>query len=200
MHALYRSLLVTALCVAVSGFMFAGTGSANGGSPVSKLKVHVKAELEPFDTSPEPDAEGTMRHVKEVRKGVIKVDKFKGTVKIPIPASALGIVDEASAENADIRLILSHAGTDFAECRLVFDEIEGEDDDDDDDELQAKFKVHVRIKKGTPQAKKGVCDIDLLTPDIQSGVPDARVDDVATVTLVTGGTPTDFLEGTFERH
>ena len=210
MRVLYKSLVVTTLCVAVSVFMLADVSHAK----VSKVKVHVVADLEPCGaaapttspcdpagTPPAPDAEGRMRRIKEIRKGVIKVDKFKGTVKIPIPASALGIVDEASAENADIRLILSRNGTDFAECLLEFDEI---DEDDDDDELQAQFKVHVRIHKGTTQAKKGVCDIDLETSDIQSGVPDSQSGDVATATFVidpnTRGADVDFLQGTFERH
>lgn len=182
MRALYRSLVVTTLCVAVSVFMFDGVSHANGGSQV---KLKVRAELEPFDTSPEPDAEGKARHNKKVnKKGVLKKDEFIATVEIPIdPASALGIVDRASAENADIRLILSRDGAPFAECLLEFREFDGDD--------EAKFKVDVRIKKGALREKKGACNVST-----GPGVPDAQAGDVATAR--TGGI--DFLQGTFERH
>ena len=212
MRALRRGLLVTTICLAVSVFLSAGVSHAKKGG--SKVKVEVEADLQPCGAvappapcdptgaPPEPDAEGKAKHKKETRNGVIKKDEFKGTVKIPVdPASLLGITDETAAENADIRLILSRNGTDFAECLLEFDEI---DEDDDDDELQAQFKVHVRIHKGATQAKKGVCDIDLGTSDIQSGVPDSQSGDVATATFVidpnTRGADVDFLQGTFERH
>lgn len=203
MQAVYRSLLVAALCVAVSVFMVNGISHAKGGSPVSKVKVHVRAELEPFDTSPEPDADGKVRHHKEVRKGVTKKDEFKGKVKIPVdPASALGLVDETSAENADIRVILRRNNTDYAECLLEFEEFE-EEDDDDDEGVQAHYRIHVRIKKGAAIAKKGTCDIDLTTVAINLGVPDVVAGDIATVTLVTNpnnrGADIDFLEGIFEK-
>ncbi|PTL34851.1 hypothetical protein CLG94_12720 [Candidatus Methylomirabilis limnetica] len=211
MRVLRRGLLATTICLAVSVFLSAGVSHAKKGG--SKIKVEVEAELEPCGavaaatspcapsgTPPESDAEGKAEHKKETHKGVIKKDEFKGKVKIPVdPASALGIVDEDAAEGADIRLILSHADgpgsfTDFAECRLAFDEIEEEDDDD---EVQAEYKVDVRIKKGAVQAKKGVCHINLATT-AELGVPDARAGDLVTATLITGGTRTDFLQGTFD--
>ncbi len=190
MRALYRNLLATTLCVAVSVFMFDGVGQANGGSSgPKKVKIDVRAELEPFDASSEPDPEGRARHHKEIRKGVIKKDEFKAMVKIPVPAPGLGITDETTAENADIRLVLSGAGVGSVECLLEFDEIE---EDDDDDELQAVFKIHVRMKKGELREKKGMC--------IMTGgshvVPNAQDGDTATATV--NGTP--FLEGTFEQH
>lgn len=215
MRALQRNLLATTLCVAVSVFIFAGAGHANGGSSGSKVKVDVRAELEPCGavapatvpcdpagTPPEPDAKGKVRHQKEIRKGVLKKDEFKGNVKMRVhPASALGIVNEASAQNADIRLVLSRNGTDFAECLLQFDELEEEDEDE---EIQAVFKIHVRMKKGTVKVTKGVCDIDLGTAGTQSGVPDVQADDLATATLVRNPADRtqdiDFLQDTFELH
>lgn len=205
MRALRRGLLVTTICLAVSVFLSAGVSHAKSGS---KVKVKVEADLQPCGavapatspcdptgTPPEPGAEGKAKHEKETRNGVLKKDEFKGTVKIPVSlTSALGIVDQTAAENADVRLILSRGGTDFAECFLEFDEVE-----DEDGEIEAEFKVDVRIKKGSVQAKKGVCDTDLAIAGIQSGVPDAQADDVATARIVAGGTPTDFLQGTFEK-
>lgn len=209
MRTLPKRLLAAPLCLAVSVFMLAGVSYAKKGG--SKVKVEVEADLQPCGASalatspcdptgipPEPDAEGEAKHKKETRNGVIKKDEFKGKVKIPIDQnSQLGIIDEAAAEGADIRLILSRAGVDFAECRLAFDEIEAEDGED-----RAEYKVDVRIKKGAVQAKKGVCDVDLTTAAIDSGVPDALADDVVTATLVTNPAnrtlDVDFLQGTFE--
>lgn len=188
MRALYRTLLATTLCVALSVFMFADVSYANGGSPVSKLKVNVRAELEPFNGSPEPDADGKVSHHKEARTkdGVTKIkkDEFKGLVKIQVePASALGIVNEDAAENADIRVVLSRNNIPYAECRLEF--VEADDDDDDDEGVQVHYKIHVRIKKGAVLDKKGTCG---------GIVPDARADDVATATA----NGVAFLDGIFE--
>jgi hypothetical protein len=171
--------------------MFADVSHAKkGGNSGSKVKIEVRAELDPLDTNPpEPDAEGQARHKKETRNGVIKKDEFKATVKIPFPSSALGITTETEAENADIRLILSNT----AVCFLEFDEIEDEDDEGE----MAEFKVDVRIKKGAVQEKKGMCTLTAGG----SVVPDAQDGAVATARhIAAGGTPTDFLQGTFELH
>lgn len=193
MRTLYRSLLVPTLCVAVSVLMFADVSHAKkGGNSGSKVKIEVRAELEPIGTS-EPDAEGQARHKNETRNGVIKKDEFKATVKIPFPSSALGITTETEAENADIRLILSNTVGNFAVCFLEFDEIEDEDDEGE----MAEFKVDVRIKKGAVQEKKGMCTLTAGG----SVVPDAQDGAVATARhIAAGGTPTDFLQGTFELH
>lgn len=194
MQALYRNLLITTLCVAVSMFMFADVSPANGGGPVSKVKIHVRAELEPFNGSPEPDADGTVRHHKEARTkdGVTKIkkDEFKGLVKIQVdPASLLGIVNEDTAENADVRVVLSRNGIPYAECLLEF--VEADDDDDDDEGVQAHYRVHVRIKKGAVKEKTGMC----ILADSSHAVPDALAGDVATATA----NGVAFLQGAFEK-
>jgi hypothetical protein len=222
MQALRRRLLVTTICLAASVFLSTGVSHAKKGG--SKIKVKVEADLQPCGavapatspcdpagTPPEPDAEGTARHEKESKSGVVKKDEFKGKVKIPVdPSSQLGIIDEAAAEGADIRMILSRDDgtglfTDFAECLLALDEVEIEEEDDDDgDGVQAKYKVDVRIKKGAVQAKKGVCDIDLLAAGIQSGIPDAKAGDMVTATLVANPADrtldVDFLQGILLPH
>lgn len=182
MRALYRSLLVATLCVAVSVFMFDGVSDAKKGGG-SKVKLEVRAELEPFGSpAPEPDAEGKARHKKETRTKndvmTIKKDEFKAAVEFPVPSPGLEIADEAAAEDAEVLLILSRGGVDFATCLMEFDEVE-------DDE--AEFKVDVRIRKDTLRERKGTCG---------GSVPDAQAGDVATATL--NGTP--FLQGTFICH
>lgn len=192
MQTLCRNLFITTLCVAVSMFMFADVSPANGGGPVSKVKVHVRAELEPFNGSPEPDADGKVRHHKEARTKhevtKIKKDEFKGLVKIQVdPASLLGIVNEDAAENADVRVVLSRNDIPYAECLLEFVEA----DDDDDEGVQAHYRVHVRIKKGAVKEKTGMC----ILADSSHAVPDALAGDVATATA----NGVAFLQGAFEK-
>ncbi len=226
MRTLRRRLLVTTICLAVSVFLSAGVSYAKKSS--SKVRIEVEAELEPCGaispatspcapggTPPEPNAEGEAEHKKEGRNGIVKKDEFEAKVKVPVdPTSALGITDEAAAEEADIRMILSRDdGTglfiDFAECLLILDEIEIEEEDDDEDddddaEQYAEYKVKVGIKKGAVQTKKGVCDTDLLAAGIQSGIPDAKAGDLVTTTLVTDPTDrtldVDFLQGILLPH
>lgn len=210
MGVLRERLFATAVCIAVSAFLSAGVSEA-----AKKVKIEVEAELEPCGaispatspcdpsgTPPEPGAEGTVEHKQESQNSVVKKNEFKAEVKIPFPSAPLGITDEAAAESADIRLILSHAdGSEFAECRLAFAEIESEDEDDDEDDsgVYAEYKVDVRIKKGVVQAKKGTCT--LIDPP-GPGVPNAMAGDVATATLVSDSTnrilDVDFLQGPFE--
>lgn len=213
MQMLHKSLLATTLSLAVSVFMFADISHAKKikkAKPSSEVKVKVGAHLGPWDTSPEPNAEGEAKHEKESKKGVVKKDEFEGAVKVPVDAmSGLGIVDQATATNADIRMILSHAdGTEFAECHLEFDGFDDHDDynyvdysrdehnDDDDDDYgaQAEYKVEVALKvlrkKGVVLVKHGVCDINLTNADaagnavIDVGIPDAQAGDVAMAILV----------------
>jgi len=221
MRVLRGRLLITTLCLAVSVFMLVGVSHAKKGG--SKVKIEVEAELEscgavapvtspcnPAGVPPESDAEGEAEHKKETHNGVVKKNEFKGKVKIPVdPGSQLGIIDEDTAEEADIRMILSRDNgtgffTDIAECRLAFDEIEteNEEDDDEDSEEYAEYKVDVRIRKGAIQAKKGVCDMDPTTATVDLGLPDAQAGDVVTATLVVDpanrALDVDFLQGTFE--
>ncbi|MCZ7626385.1 MAG: hypothetical protein C3F12_14275 [Candidatus Methylomirabilota bacterium] len=185
MRVLYRTLLVTTLCAAVSVFMFDGVGHAKGGG--SKTKIDVRAELESTG-SPDSDAEGQARHRMETRTrdGVPtpKKNEFKATVKIPVPSPGLGINTEDEAAGADVDLIVTRGSETIGTCQLMFNEF---DEDDDDDALQAEFKLDVRLKKGSVRDKKGTCG---------GGIPDAQAGDVATA--MVNGTP--FLDGTVESH
>lgn len=194
-----KVLCLTICCLVISAFVLSGVGVAEAKS--SAIKVRVEAELEPFGAPPpEPDAEGSARHRMVIIEGVMTKNEFKGTVEIPVPSPGLGL-DAANVADADIRLILSRTGADFAECRLEFQEIEEEMEMEEGVEAlvqEAEFQVDVRMRDGVLQEKKGVCDVDLLTADIQSGVPDAQAGDVATAAHVAAdGTRTDFLQGTF---
>lgn len=202
--------VATTLCLVLSIFALTGVSLAKS-SPV--VETEVEAELVPCCGDPEPDAEGEAERDTRTRNGVVQRDEFKAKVKVPVdPSSALGIIDQTTAENADIRLTLIRGDIAYAECALKFEEIEieaesalnGDDDDDDDDdgevEIEAEYKVVVRsrLRKGVSvlQELKGTCDTNLGTLGIQAGVPDVQDGDMARVRIV-GTTDIDFLEGTF---
>jgi hypothetical protein len=181
--AIFPGLFAVAfLSFALAGSAEAKKGSGNGGG---NQKVELEAEFEPVASSPEPDVEGDSERKTKTKDGVLKEDRFKAEVEIPIP-NALGI-DESNAQSADIRLILSRGGTNYAECQLVFDEVE------DDDGLEAEYKLDLRIKKNGKQKARGSCDVGL--PDVQDG-------DLGTAVLVADPSNRSLdialLEGTYE--
>lgn len=195
-----KTLLVTALCLFLSPFALADVSLAKSNSKT--INTEFEAELEPCCGEPEPDAKGEAKHKTQTKNGAVKKDEFEGKVKVPVdPSSALGITDEAKAEAADIRLILSNSGEDYAECLLVLVEIETEDEDEEE-ETEAVYKVDVRLrnKKGSLvlEKKKGTC---LILETGLEGVPNAQAEDVATATLVVNPNDRtqdiDFLQGTF---
>ncbi|MGH7769261.1 MAG: hypothetical protein ACREQP_17595 [Candidatus Binatia bacterium] len=185
-----KAILTGVFAIVFLSFALAGSAEAkkgNGGNGGGNQKVKLEAELEPCCNTPEPDVEGDSERKTKTKNGVSKEERFKAEVEIPIP-NALGI-DESNAESADIRLILSRGGTNYAECQLVFDEIE----DDDDGDIEAEYKLDLRIKKNGKEKARGSCDVGL--PDVQDG-------DLATAVLVVN--PLDrsqdiaLLEGTYE--
>lgn len=161
-------------------------------------QVRFRTALEPCCGEPEPNAEGKAERRIQTKKGEVWKDRFKGQVEIPIPSPGLGISSPEEAVAADMRLILSRAGTPYAECVLALAE-------DEEDEGEAEYRVDVewRVKKGVPilRQKKGTCNIDLATEGAQAGVPDVRAGDLVTAVRVQN--PADrtqdlpFLEGVF---
>ena len=172
------------------------TWAKRGGSQSDQTKL--VAELAPCCGNPEPHAEGKAARKTHSKDGSAAQDRFAARVEIPIPSTGLGITDPTTA---DIRLVLSRAGTDYAECFLVLDDNEDESGDDDAGGTSAEFVVKVGSKASStgPVVKqiKGQCDIDLATADVQPGVPDVQAGDVATVRVVNGSSSVDFLQGTF---
>jgi hypothetical protein len=174
-----------------------------GGSHSSKTEV--QAELAPCCGNPEPSEPGATGKAK--RKAVSKdgsprTDHFSADIEIPIPSAGLNITDPTTA---DIRLMLSREGTNYAECFLVLDADElAEPEGDDDDGRAATAEFHVKImsavkKDGPPVVRqvKGECSVNLDTADVQLGVPAVQAGDVATVRVVDSATFTEFALGTF---
>jgi hypothetical protein len=166
------------LAVVLSFFVFvaakaeAKKGSGNNGA--NQVRLHT--DLDPCCGNPEPQATGEAQ-----RRITSKENRFQAEVEIPMP-NGLGIT-VGNAKTADVRLILSRGGTDYTECRLVFDDIQ----QDTTGQLDAEYKLDLRNKKS-----RGSCTAGL--PDIQTG-------DVATATVVINPADRtqdiDLLQGTF---
>ena len=190
------------LAVALSMCLAASAGYAKSG-PKGKSgnsSVEYEAELEPAIVAPattalEPDAEGESKYKKQIHKGTPKTERFEAKIKIPFPSTALGIIDQTTAQNADIQLLLSSSLTPttfYAACALDLTEIETEIEDGLT-KSYAVYKVDVRkeARNGTTRNRQihGICDTDSVTLGVQSGTPVPNADDIATAVLVTTTAP-----------
>ena len=165
------------------------SGSGKSGNSQTKLEAQLDpVVIAPATTAVAPDAEGEVKYRKQIQKGTTKSERFEASVKIPIPSPALGITDLASAQNADIQILLSSGGSAYAACALDFDEIETELEHGVT-KTYAEYKVDVRkeLKKSAVRQRQihGICDIDLSTEQIDAGTPAPVVNDLATAVLVT---------------
>jgi len=205
-HPFMTAVIGLALSAAIGGVASAKNGGGNN--------IEFKTNLDACCAAASENNDGKAEYRKQTNNGVTKQERFRTQAKIDLPSAALGIVDAASAQTADVRVILSRTGTDYAECTLDFDEIEQEIEMEDGGTVivsEAEFAVDVRnqFKKGNVivRSSKGTCDIDLATPGTQAGVPVVQAGDTATVTLVDPSEATlapasrtldkDFLQGTF---
>jgi len=147
------------------------------------------ADLASCCGDPQPDATGAAAFGTVSKAGGGEADIFASQITIPPPSPGL-----AAAAPPDIRLVLSRAGQDYAECFLVQTKNSGGANPQVFQLaiIKATFRSFSTIKQ-----LAGQCDIDLSTDGIQSGIPAVEPDDVATVTSVSGSVRTDFLSGTF---
>jgi hypothetical protein len=170
-----KILLSVAILLAV--LFAAGAAVAKNGKGNNGTSVQLQTDLDPCCGNPEPQANGEAD-----RRVTNKDNRFQAEVNIPIP-NAVGVT-AGNARATDVRLILSRGGTDYAECRLVFDEV---NQDKKTGEAEAEYKLDLRNKKSRGSCSPGV-------PDIQAG-------DVGTATLVTNPSDRtldiDLLQGIF---
>lgn len=186
------------LAALLSIFLAANVGYAKSGSKgkSGNSTTEYEAELEPVIVAPatspiEPDAEGEVKYRLQVHKGTPKTERFDAKVKIPFPSTALGITDQATAQTADVQLLLSSAGNPlvyYAACALGLTEIETELEDGAT-KTYAVYKVDVRreLRNGDIRNRQihGICDIDTVQANVQSGTPVPNEGDIATAVLVT---------------
>jgi len=170
--------------------------------PLSLAKSKNKGKSSQFKTmaqlttccgDPAPGVKGHLDYKTKTKKGRVDRVDLKTVIELtPNIAAAL-------PPDPDLRLILSDGGIEYAECLLV---PEGEDDDEGENENEVAFKLDLREKKGRFQEKKGSCDTDLQTTDVQRGIPVIEVGDITTITFVRDPLDRtrdiDFLMGVFE--
>ena len=185
-----RLRLLTGLAVGVVVFALAEPGRA------AEILGKAETELRPCCGNPDPDARGVAERLKEQRRRWI-ADKFEAVVAIPLPSSGLGVTDQGRARAADVRVILSRAGTAYAECSLKLVDLtktltdtrwQGTAAPSGAVEAWAEYKVEVKreLRDGVPSRRPtfGTCDTDLVAEGTQLGLPDPREGDAATVILV----------------
>ena len=133
----------------------------------------------------------TTSGVEPLAQGEIKLEQqtskteFSAEVKIPVPSSALAVTDSAVATSATMFLVLrNNLGVDYAECHLDLNNIKTATKRGVSGVI-AEYEVKVSDRNGFLQASRGVCDIDLVTVGIQSGIPLIQYGDSAEVTIDT---------------
>ena len=162
-------------------------GSAAG----SPSRTEVAATMESSLWDPEPDAEGYLQRVTLSSQGVVTNDRFRASVRVPLPSLGLGIPTDASARTADIRLVMSRGGIPYAERRLVFARVQTED------ETEAAYRLNLgKWPYPARETARHAGPVPAGAP-----VPDVRRGDVATAVVVVD--PYDrtkdieFLSGNF---
>ncbi|HLE42569.1 MAG TPA: hypothetical protein VJB36_00980 [Methylomirabilota bacterium] len=157
--------------------------------------IWFRARLESCCGDPEPEAEGKADRRTQFKRGVAWKDKFSAKVEIPVPSPGLGILTPLDAQLADVRLVLSRAGVVYAECMLVLDDDEGAEGEA---EYHVDLEFRTRTGRAGLRARHGSCDVDLVTPGVQNGVPDVQDGDVATVNVM-GLVAVPFADGMFRQ-
>jgi hypothetical protein len=104
--------------------------------------------------------------------------RFKGSLKLQLPATDTGIIDRATAEDALITATLYTGGNPYAECVFTLDRIK-----QGVNGPSAQFAFTVKTGKGSRSVRqpKGSCDTDLNTIGIQPGIPSIASQDEVVV-------------------
>lgn len=104
-------------------------------------------------------------------------DRFKLTVKIPVPSSLPPINSLDEAEALLLTAVLTRDGVPYAECDLSYDRvaIAGAI-------MRAEFKLDVRARGRKARValknSKGSCDVDPASDGLQSGFPQLKRGDI----------------------
>ena len=193
--AIVTATLMGGCLIGAAGYAASGSSSGSKGkSGNSQLKLEANLEpiiVAPATTAVAPDAEGEAKYRNQIQKGTSKTERFEAKVKIPFPSPALGIIDQASAQNADIQILLSSATTPtvaYATCALDLSEIETEFEDGVT-KTYAEYKVDVRkeLRNSSYRQRQihGICDVTPATASIEAATPAPVENDIVTAVLVT---------------
>jgi hypothetical protein len=122
------------------------TATTTTPTPPSPTNPHYVAQVR--------DSAGTRIKGSFTRTLAAKQEKFTGTVKIPLPNDALGIVDAGTAANAELVLELSRKGITYADCVLDFVGLGKKP-------RTANYKVDLLSRRGSVQQKTGFCQLQV---------------------------------------
>jgi hypothetical protein len=161
-------------------------------------RLGVRASLEPCCGLETSEAGGQVVHKNQVTDGVLGKDAVTIAVSVPIPTA--GVVDEASALAAVVRVVFTRDFERYAECFLDVTSLVRRGG-----VTEARYQAAVDLKRGSNgqpviRQRRGECDVDIAEPLIQPGVPDAQVGDVIAVVVGVAGTPVSVLEGVVRRR
>ncbi len=147
----------------------------NSGSGKIKLKSYLTAGVE-------PRANGEVKLEQKTSKS-----EFSAELKLPVPSAALGVTNAANAYDATLNLYLTDSqGLDYAECSLDLKQIKNTKKTRRSTAGSvAEYKVEIKNRNGFLQEQYGVCDVDLNTAGIQSGIPLVQYGDTIEVTIDT---------------
>ncbi|MEQ1528593.1 MAG: hypothetical protein ABL925_04695 [Methylococcales bacterium] len=147
----------------------------NSASGKIKLKSYLSAGVEPL-------ANGEVKLEQKTSKS-----EFSAEVKLPVPSAALAVANVTDASDATLNLYLTDSqGLDYAECSLDLKQIKNTKKTKRSAAVAvAEYKVEIKSRNGFLQGQYGVCDIDLNTAGIQSGIPLVQVGDSVEVTIDT---------------
>jgi hypothetical protein len=162
-------------------------------------QLGVGADVAPCCALGASGAEGRVLRRNRVVDNVLTNDAVTITVSLPIPTA--GVVDEAAAGRANVRVVFTRDAERYAECFLdAISPVRSRGI-----AIEARYQGVVRMRRGKAgqtviRQKRGECDVDMTRPLVQPGVPDAQVGDVISVVVGIGGIPTSVLEGAVGRR
>lgn len=179
------------------GYKHAGHGDDHGGEQAKpNTSTKLRARLSPLDPQ-FGNAHGKAERSTKIKKGEAR-DRFTAKIEIPIPSTSLGIETEDEAVTREVHLILTREGTDYAECTLLFDEIDTEVEEGVTT-VQAEYRADIELRGGELKIRNGFCDIAPATDSVQAGVPAVQTGDTATGHVHAGTPPSAqvFVSGVF---
>lgn len=135
----------------------------------------------------EPGARGEVK-LKQKRRG----NQFEAEATLPVPSAGLALADKAAAQDATLTLTLSRGGQPYAECDFDLKSVK---QNKKRAAGTAKYQIEIYDRGGVLQERYGICDLDLLTPGAQQGVPSIQAGDAAAVVIDTNNA--SILEGIF---
>lgn len=118
-------------------------------------------------------------------------EQFTGSVKIPLPNTALGLADATTAAAADLVLVLSRHGVAYAECALDFVGVNKQS-------RTAKYKVDLISRRGAVRQTAGLCQ--LLVAPLGPGIPQPATHDRLELKVIHADGQQTFASGVFVKR